>query len=357
MKKIIVLLYVFCSYFLLIGNVYATDWSVGELTCNYEKGDNKISITYYNVGAALGDAEVYYRIIYTKGGTNYCAMGNSFISKCPSDSDTMWVTDILNFNSIFKYDGVQFYSIKNRLIRRGYNEEANFDESTLCSKGVLINWNESFKMDEITLCETNEDEAECTYNSTDLFTLKGKTIAVNPYAGSNDRDYTDSYNRARSDQEKYCDEKSSDYDADKCADATADVEVTTNTAAENGITEEYLENKYKELKVNLGLDFSVNGECSSLLGSTEYKENPDPAYYLQFIFNVMKYVALVLLFIFTVVEFGKATVSSNQDAIKKAINSIVKRLIIAVIIFFLPILIEFVLQLLGVYNAGTCGIS
>ncbi|MCM1052356.1 MAG: hypothetical protein NC483_00040 [Ruminococcus sp.] len=108
---------------------------------------------------------------------------------------------------------------------------------------------------------------------------------------------------------------------------------------------------------NTNLNFTVNGECSSLLGSPEHKENPDPAYYLQFTFNLIKYIALVVLFVFTVLEFGKATASSSPDAMKKAINSTVKRLIIAVIIFFLPILIEFVLRLLGVYSANTCGIS
>ena len=94
--------------------------------------------------------------------------------------------------------------------------------------------------------------------------------------------------------------------------------------------------------------------CESYLGPVEPGY---PAYYLQFIFNLMKYIAIILLFVLTIVEFGKATVSSNQDAMKKAIQNTVKRFIIAVIIFFLPILIEFLLELLGVYSASTCGIS
>ena len=94
--------------------------------------------------------------------------------------------------------------------------------------------------------------------------------------------------------------------------------------------------------------------CESYLGPVKPGY---PAYYLQFVFNLMKYIAIILLFVLTIIEFGKATVSSNQDAMKKAIQNTVKRFIIAVIIFFLPMLIEFLLQLLGVYSASTCGIS
>ena len=59
----------------------------------------------------------------------------------------------------------------------------------------------------------------------------------------------------------------------------------------------------------------------------------------------------------TGVEFGKALASSNQDAMKKALQNTIKRLIIAVIIFLLPILVEFILTLLGIYSPSTCGIG
>ena len=102
-------------------------------------------------------------------------------------------------------------------------------------------------------------------------------------------------------------------------------------------------------------DFIVTNRCDSYLGNPE--ESGSPAYYLQFVFNIMKYASIVMLFVFTISEYVKAIVSNNQDAIKKATIKAIKILIIAVIIFFLPILIKFLLTILGAYDPGTCNIN
>lgn len=119
-------------------------------------------------------------------------------------------------------------------------------------------------------------------------------------------------------------------------------------------------NNQAQEKLDIKMDFDTSKGCESYLGNPKFvigKDYQDPAYYLQFVFNLMKYAALILLFVFTAVEFGKAMVSNNQDAMKKAIANTIKRLIIAIIIFFLPVLIEFILQLLGIYQQDGCGIS
>ena len=106
-------------------------------------------------------------------------------------------------------------------------------------------------------------------------------------------------------------------------------------------------------------DFNVSNYCTSYLGNPDFNPSAKvqaPAYYLQFAFSIMKYIAIVMLFIFTIVDFAKATVSNNQDALKKSLQSTVKRLIIVVVIFFLPLLIRLLMTLLGAYSPGTCGI-
>ena len=96
--------------------------------------------------------------------------------------------------------------------------------------------------------------------------------------------------------------------------------------------------------------------CETLLGDTKIKG--EPAYYLNFAFNLIKYAAIILLFVLTIIEYAKAVTASNQDAIIKASQTTVKRAIIAAIIFFLPILINFLLRLLGIISTnGTCGIG
>lgn len=110
---------------------------------------------------------------------------------------------------------------------------------------------------------------------------------------------------------------------------------------------------------NVKIDFDTSKGCESYLGNPHPKpgEPKAPAYYLQFTFNLMKYAAIIILLVLTIIEYAKAVASSNQDAIKKATINTVKRLIIAVIIFVLPMLIEFLLKLLGIYSSSTCGIS
>lgn len=115
------------------------------------------------------------------------------------------------------------------------------------------------------------------------------------------------------------------------------------------------ENEYSNYDPKQDLTYDENAACDSLLGKINDKNAP--AYYINFAFNLIKYIAIVLLFVLTIVDFAKATASSKDDAIKKAAVNALKRLIIAAIIFFLPILINFLLELLGWVTDPTCGIG
>lgn len=106
--------------------------------------------------------------------------------------------------------------------------------------------------------------------------------------------------------------------------------------------------------IDPGFEFDVN-DCESYLGDPD--TDGTPAHYLKFAFNLIKYLAIVLLLVLTIIEFAKAITSSNQDAMKKAIQTSIKRLLIAVIIFFTPILIMFLLELFGIVGASTCGVA
>ena len=79
------------------------------------------------------------------------------------------------------------------------------------------------------------------------------------------------------------------------------------------------------------------------------------AYWLQWTMNLMKYIGIIALFILSTVDFVKALIQNDQDALKKAGMTAAKRFIYCVILFFLPILIDFAMTLLGAY--GTCNIG
>ncbi len=135
---------------------------------------------------------------------------------------------------------------------------------------------------------------------------------------------------------------------------------SNNNLVDNGIKDDGTSSNAPEL-VNPGSiatflpDDYLSGDanvCTSYLGSPNDKDAP--AYYLQFAFNLLKYAAILLLFAMTIVDFFKATTSDKDEGLKKALKTAVKRLIIVVIIFFIPLLIEFIFEMFGIYTDPSC---
>ena len=74
---------------------------------------------------------------------------------------------------------------------------------------------------------------------------------------------------------------------------------------------------------------------------------------LQDVFDVIKFVDVVMVVVLTIITFTQAIVKGGDD-LKKAITITIKRVVIGVVIFFIPTLINFVFNAVGLY--GTCGI-
>ena len=56
--------------------------------------------------------------------------------------------------------------------------------------------------------------------------------------------------------------------------------------------------------------------------------------------------------VLTIIEYVKAAASNDDNAIKKASQKTLKRIIITIILFIAPTFIEFILDLLGI--TGSC---
>lgn len=77
------------------------------------------------------------------------------------------------------------------------------------------------------------------------------------------------------------------------------------------------------------------------------------------VYNVLKwakYIAPVLVIILSILDFIKAIAAQNDDDMKKAQGKFVKRLIVAALLFLLPLIINFMLKTFGLYNSE-CDIS
>lgn len=94
--------------------------------------------------------------------------------------------------------------------------------------------------------------------------------------------------------------------------------------------------------------------CSSLLGDPNKSNPASPAYYMSFAFSVIRYIAIILLIVLTIMDFASAVASQDNDILKKATTKAIKRAILCVIIFLLPTLIDFILQFIHDSSISDC---
>jgi hypothetical protein len=95
-------------------------------------------------------------------------------------------------------------------------------------------------------------------------------------------------------------------------------------------------------------DGTTNVDCNTIFGG-KFGE------LLKDILSLLRFAVPILIIGLSVVDFIKAVAAQDQNEIKKAANKFAKRLLIGVIIFLLPTLLDLILDLAGV-EYGTCGI-
>lgn len=103
----------------------------------------------------------------------------------------------------------------------------------------------------------------------------------------------------------------------------------------------------------------VNATSLYLLESTSGCNgvmDPEVVEFFQGIFDIFKYGGPLLCVVLTIVDFTKSVASQDKDFFAKSIKRAGKRVVLALILFFVPSLINFVFDLLG-WTAGTCGIG
>lgn len=99
--------------------------------------------------------------------------------------------------------------------------------------------------------------------------------------------------------------------------------------------------------------YYVPGDCESILGDVNKKG--DVAYYLQKIFNFMKFLGPILVICLIVMDSVKAVASGDKDALNKLLTSSAKRIIFAVLLFVFPTVLNLVLSWISTH--GTCKIT
>lgn len=88
--------------------------------------------------------------------------------------------------------------------------------------------------------------------------------------------------------------------------------------------------------------------CKGLLGSVD--DSKTPAYWLQLILSIIKYLAVGLLLLLSSFDLAKAITSAEENDAKKAIMTTLKRIAYTIILFMLPSLINMFFGVIGVYG-------
>ena len=75
------------------------------------------------------------------------------------------------------------------------------------------------------------------------------------------------------------------------------------------------------------------------------------------ILNFVRYVALALVIALGALDFMKAAGSGEPDAMKKAEQSFVKRVIAVAILFLVPVIVDFILNMINIYGVNPDNIN
>ena len=99
-------------------------------------------------------------------------------------------------------------------------------------------------------------------------------------------------------------------------------------------------------------------ECdgsNSILGDVNDEESV--AWLLQQILNFIKIIGPILVVVLSSVDFIQVIVKSDDEAMAKAQKKLIKRLILAALLFFIPTLVEVILDVFGFTSSATCGLK
>lgn len=88
--------------------------------------------------------------------------------------------------------------------------------------------------------------------------------------------------------------------------------------------------------------FAGSNDCVEI-----FEKNSQTLEYLQDIYSFLKFLVPIILLAMSVKDFVLAIAKEQADDVKKATNTLFKRIIIAVLILIIPTILNFFLKLIG----------
>lgn len=95
-----------------------------------------------------------------------------------------------------------------------------------------------------------------------------------------------------------------------------------------------------------------NTKCEGLLGDSD--EPDSVAWLIAKILDYLRLLAPLMVLVLSSLDFAKAILTSDDESLKKAQSNLITRLILAVLLFVLPTLIEVILDIFGITSSDIC---
>ncbi len=86
--------------------------------------------------------------------------------------------------------------------------------------------------------------------------------------------------------------------------------------------------------------------------------DPDSvAWLIQLILNIIKVVGPILVILLSSIDFIRVIVKSDDEAMAKAQKKLIMRLILAILLFLIPVIVQVLLGIFGITSDPTCGLQ
>ena len=240
----------------------------------------------------------------------------------------------------------------------GSEIQSKADNGDFCPEQVLVTQTKKGSKYYFVSCRDDKDcnaskkqlEKDGKYKNTKTFHFTGTSLAI---SNINQESYEETnaeekVEEGKQNVENYCDKDSSVYDEKKCAESKI-VSNSTEDTANNVVS--YDPKSLGELKtpqINLG-----KITCDTLFKNNGKYNNTHEL--LSTTLKFMQYIGVILALVLSTIDFVKVIPTQDKDAIKKASSKAITRLVIAIVIFFVLIILDFILGLVG-FNNPTCSL-
>ena len=104
-------------------------------------------------------------------------------------------------------------------------------------------------------------------------------------------------------------------------------------------------------------ELCINRKCNDIFGKKDDEESL--AYLINKVLGYVRIIVPILIIVLGMIDLAKAVIASKEDEMRKAQKTFVKRLIIGVVVFFIPVLVNLLMSLADMIweNYSSCGID